>query len=140
MPTLRILGVYEDGSPRADGVPPSARQSLAITQGAQTVLELTVVTPAGVALDLTAQTSLVLTFAIRRTYIGMSRTPDLQLTGALVPAAGTNRADFTITSDNTSTLIPGRYSYDLWLSSTELGRQPLVPTSPLRLEPAVLLP
>lgn len=141
MSTLRALGILEDGSDRAPQIPPSARTPLRMTQGAQTVLELSVVRPTGEALDLTAQTNLVLSLGARATNVGLPGVPPaLTVTGALATQDGAGRADFTFASADTSLMTPGVYAYDLWLSSDELGRVPLIPTSPLYIEPAVVMP
>lgn len=143
MPVVRLFGLYEDGAPPAPDVPTNPRYPLQITQDATYTVELAVLNPAGDLVDLAAFLGLTgsIILTVKRTYYGVFGVPaDLQVTAALVPTAGVNRANFTITPTLTRLLEPGVFAYDIWMqdsSSPTAVREPLIPTSPFHLEPSV---
>ena len=142
MPVVRLLGVYENGAPPSPEVPSNPRTPLRVTQDSTTTIELEVVGRNGEAIDLPAFLGLTgkICLTAKRTYYGVFGVPpDLYAEATLVPTAGPGRARFIITPEQTRLLEPGIFAYDVWMQSSDPApvREPLIPTSPLHLEPSV---
>ena len=134
-----LIGVLEDGAaPNAlSDVPENARIELRMTQGSTLKVRLTLMNTAGTPVRLADDVSAAVWMTIKRR--ANQDTPDMSIVGALVPADGGNRADFSISATATKYLAPGRYVYDVWLVF-QGSRDPVVPISPFILEPGLLLP
>jgi len=140
MPTFTLVGVLEDGSVRAPTVPTNPRAPLRVTQGSSVDLIVKVVTSSGVPVDLATfmgvNGRIVLT--VKRHDYGVFGTPAaIQSVGTVDPLLGPGSAKFTITPNQTRLLEPGVFAYDIWLEDGSGRREPVLPTSPFHLEPAV---
>lgn len=136
MPVEALVGILENGSAYAPGVPRDARRELRVTQGATTTIQLSLVYPSGelVNVGILAPT---LTLVVSKTTYEAGLPTDLQIAGVAAPLEGPNRVNFSLAPADTLALVPGRYLYTVWWA---LGgvREPVVPTSGLWLEPAVI--
>lgn len=131
---IDLDGVLFDGTVPTPPQPvPNPRVTLRWALGTTVTIRMTVRTGAGELVDLTAvATSLLLT--VRKTI--RDALPAFSTAGTVTPGAGPGRAEFTVPSSATRLLDPGRFVYDVWLTRTS-GRDPIVPLSPLILEPTV---
>jgi len=133
---IDLIGVLQDGSPLAPGVPANACKSISLVAGANTTIRLRVLTPAGVPVDLTTGlTSLVM--AIRQRLLGAVATVNKAAT--LMPADGRERADFVFGATDLRRLAAGRYVYDVWMQKS-LANDLIVPPSELVIVPASPVP
>lgn len=134
MPVLRVTGVLDDGSLQGSKAPVNPRIEMRVIQGSSTTIEMQVLTPAGKPVDLTSST---VTLTVKKKTGHAAAV--LSVTGTLAQDKGLGRVDFSIAPSATKNVAPGRYLYDVWHVAGST-REPVVPTSPFALEPAVLLP
>ena len=120
--------MLEDGTPRRPGVPVNPRRNLNVPRGVDLTLEVTVVTPIGIPVNLDGvDTELLLTVKKR----SRNSSPDILKTASLSGNVGT----FLIVPADTRRLIPGLFSWDVWLTKNS-KRDPVIPLSPLQLQAA----
>lgn len=132
---IDLVGVLNDGSLLQPGVPKNPRRELRLGVGVSTTIRLTVVTTAGVLVDLSASS---IAMGIKRRIEGYP--PQVTLSGSAILPAGPGRADIVIAATTFKFTPVGLYCYDVWLTGAGGERNPIIPTSPLVLEPAVVLP
>ena len=125
---LRILGVLQDGTDLADATPACAAQPLAMVRGESVLFSLRVVGRNGVTVDLAGQT-VTLVCAHSTLSVGDGFT----LTAAVLLPASAGLAMFTLPSNTTRSLVPGRYVYSVWLNDAQNARVCVVPLSTLTL-------
>ena len=136
MPVILLTGVLDDGTETSRDVPEQPRVQLRLIQGASTTVRMQVLNPSGVLVDLNSPAATLTLTAKKKTSVALAA---LSVAGAIQTVDGKGRVDFTIAPAATKNVTPGRYFYDVWYVAGST-REPLVPTSPLTLEPAVLLP
>lgn len=130
---LDLQGVWDDstGGVRCD--PCRRPQTLKFPKRADVRVNLIVKNVAGEVLDLTADPTIAITLTARRQAIGADVIfpPRLAVLG-VQPSTGIAYVD--LASDDTSTVEPGRYAFDVWM---EKGgeKQPLTELGALFLEP-----
>jgi hypothetical protein len=125
---VELLGVVDDGTPAGPGVPINPRKPIAMTRGGSLTVRVTVVGRDGVMVTLTGASLLLTVKKKPSDYV-----PDISKTGVNYGGA---YSEFALGPADTKNLEPGLYAYDVWL--TKGGeRTPVVPASPLWLEPSV---
>lgn len=134
---IDLLGVLEDGSPRAAWVPANPRAALRLPRAGDVTVRVTVVRADGSPVDLTGKT--VALTLVRTTRQEGVVPPGLQVT-ASGPATGgpPNVAALALSSAQTKALEARRYVYDVWLNASGV-RDVLVPLSECVVEPAAAL-
>lgn len=135
MLTLDLVGVLEDGSVRAAGVPSNPRKTLSFPVASDALVRLRVVTADGNPVPMGGTTSLL--FTLKKKY---TDTDALISRAATIDSAGGGLCSFRFVPIDTRQLSPGQYTYDIWLTDTSGNRFAVVPTSPFYLEPAVTVP
>lgn len=130
---LYLIGVYEDGAdPRGSGVPATPQKQLEIIQGEGVLLTLLALHSDGAPVD----TSLYEFFwSIKKkrpdSFLSMTRQ------GTPMPLVGEGVVQFYLTSNETVEMSPGQYVYDVWMTANGGIREPLVPFSPLLVQPSI---
>lgn len=131
---ISLVGVVQDGSPIAPGVPYNNRTTLTLPRGANATVRLSIVTTMGTLYPVEYVTS-VLT---------VKRAPDdspaqISIAGVANPLLGPNVIDFTFVPGSTaSPLISRRGTYDIWVITLGGERIQVMPVSPFVLQPTVL--
>jgi hypothetical protein len=128
-----MLGIIEDGSPRAPTTPTTAGSQLQFAAGEDVTVRLRVITPAGVPGDTTSTYTLTIK---KRSTDGVAVA---SVVGVAAPLSGSGHLEFDITSQMTKLQPPGRYVFDVWRDDGST-KQPVVPLLPLLLRPRGLLP
>ncbi len=132
------LGIWDDGSNRSPVLPSNTRATMSLIRSASTFVRLTVKRNDGTLLDFRdSNPAVTLKLYVRRNardggYV-------LQSTGTVVATEGPGRALFTITSDQTKLIQPGRYLYDVWLTY-DGTKNALIPLSTFILQPGLSQP
>ena len=125
---VALTGVLEDGTPRRAGVPVNPRTTLNVPQGVDLELVVDVVTSSGVGVNLEVEgTELLLTVKRRPS----ESTPRIVRKASLAGRRGT----FLVEPGATRRLLPGLFSFDVWLTKNGL-RNPVIPLSPFNLQAA----
>jgi hypothetical protein len=131
---LAITGVFEDGStPRGARVPDDPRQPLRFVHGSDVVLRVKAVKANGEALSTTNRTFY---WTIRGIDPGMAVGPRTRV-GVLDVMRGPGEVYFILVADDTLQLEPGQYMHDIWFVGPGTDQEPLVPLSPLTVEPSL---
>lgn len=132
MTVAYMVGVKDDGGALGPLVPANPRRALRAYQGSGLLVRMAVVTPNGVAVDLTGSTN-HLTIKKRT----MDDETVIGATGTILTAVGEGRVDFLVTGVSTRERDPGRYVFDVWHLDSLGDAWVLVPTSPFLIEPHV---
>lgn len=102
-----LTGVLEDGTDRAAGVPNNPRTAIKVPRGTDLELVVTVVRPSGTKVNLSLPDT-EMSFSLKRR---SDEPAKVSKTATLAPTQGT----FTIARNDTKSVTPGLYSYDIWL-------------------------
>lgn len=132
---LNLIGLYQDGSNPAPGVPTNPRVPITTQIGGSATIVVKLLRPSGAGVSVTSGWSFLLTCKRRP----QDQPPAFQLTGAVQPLLGSNVMAFTLTPTATKLLQPGRYSYDVLMVDPSGNRDFVIPLSPFILQPAAVL-
>jgi len=133
---IELLGILEDGSPRAATTPSFAQRQVDTIVGATLTVRISVIKADGTPMPL-GGTQLALAVS-PSSYADPF--PTLKKMATLKPSLGPNWAEFYISSDDTKMIPPGRYSYAVWMyQSFEGQRDAVIPVSPWVLGPSGFL-
>lgn len=121
-----LIGVVEDGSSRASGVPANPRASLSMPIGSTAGLTVRVVRPDG-----STVTGGTLTWTVKK---APKDTLALFTKSAALGASGS--VTFTVAATESKNATAGWYSYDVWLTGSSSQRVAVVPLSPIYMEAA----
>lgn len=121
---VELCGIVQDGGRRAGDVPDNPRITLRLVRGAVAEVRVRVLGVSGASVDLTGST---VTLTVRGTGCDGAFLRKTAAAGGL-----DGLAVFSLSSGDTTKLVPGRYVYDVWVDDS-----PVIPTSPLLLEPSV---
>ncbi len=125
MTIIDLLGVVENGAPRAVDIPPNVSQPIELTKFQDVTIRLTVKTASGVLVDLTNKT---IVFTMRANSRDTQNI--IRKTGVTNVRAGRGRSDITIVTTDTKFRAPMRYLYDVWMTDTQTSeRTQIIPLS-----------
>ncbi len=129
---LKLTGVLEDGNPKAPSVPLNPRRTLTWPQGTDVTVEVLCLKTDGSPVALDGPNAKV-QMQVKRD--PRSNSADLSKT---VTTLSSGVASFSFTATEQKQLSPGRFYFDVWLTTDAGKRDALVPISPLLLEFAVV--
>lgn len=124
---IDLVGILDDGSAYAPGIPLNPRKQLNIPKGGDVTIRLSVFTPNGEAVSLASPVALVLTVKNR---------PEDSAIFSRTPTVVGTVASFAITPADMRQQEAGFYVYDIWLTDSGGKTNPVVPLSPLQLQAA----
>lgn len=122
MAVIDLIGVLDDGSKRAAGVPWNPRRTINVTRGESATLRLLVVRPSGALVDLGLTDQVILTVKSKP----LLNVPLLLRLG--VPQFARALVLFAVAPADFLNVAPGRYLYDIWLKTASESNV-LVPAS-----------
>lgn len=125
---VNLVGVLDDGSPLAPGVPLDPRTTLRSEIGESFLVNVRVLYPNGRIAQLKPPTVVQLT---------LKKSPDGQKVFLKTAAIVNNVATFSGIPHDTKTLVPGLYVYDVWIDQGGNQRFPVVALSNWILGPTV---
>lgn len=128
---IQLSGVVRSGGRPSLKVPPDSRQGLAIVGGMTSRVLLTVVDQQGAPVDLSDVT---LTLTVKRSPRDLSAL--LSATAVVMPEAGPNVCEFSLSPAQTASWRTTGYCYDIVLQRLDGSLEAVVPTSPLYVTPA----
>ena len=127
----QLTGVVRSGGRPSLRVPPDSRQGLAILAAMTNRVLVTVVDQQGAPVDL-SDTGLTLT--IKRSPRDLSSL--LSVAAVLLPEAGPNICEFSLSAAQTASWRTTGYCYDVVLERLDGSLEAIIPTSPLYVTPA----
>jgi hypothetical protein len=128
---IQLTGVVRSGGRPSLRVPPDSRQGLAILAAMTNRVLVTVVDQQGAPVDL-SDTGLTLT--IKRSPRDLSAL--LSATAVLLPEAGPNICEFSLSAAQTASWRTTGYCYDVVLERLDGSLEAIIPTSPVYVTPA----
>lgn len=138
MAVAYLTAIYSDGSPPAVQVPVNPRRTLSLQKGTQLDVDVIVMTPSGVLVDLTTVDPLV--WSMRKNPEPLNAQAIISR-GCFIPAgAGRGRARFSIVPADTVNLPAGRYVWDFKGKFPGGKWETLIGLSPLHLEASAGMP
>lgn len=129
---IKLVGVLEDGNPKAASVPLNPRRTITWPQGTDVTVEVQCLKTDGSAVAIDGPNAKV-QMQVKRD--PRSNSPDLSKTVTVLPSG---LASFVFTATEQKQLAPGRFYYDVWFTNDAGKRDALIPISPLLLEFAVV--
>jgi hypothetical protein len=127
----QLTGVVRSGGRPSLRVPPDSRQGLAILAAMTNRVLVTVVDQQGAPVDLSDAT---LTLTVKRSPRDL--TALLSATGVVLPEAGPNVCEFSLSAAQTASWRTTGYCYDVVLGRLDGSLEAIIPTSPLYVTPA----
>ena len=118
---IRLLGVVDDGSKFDPRVPPNTATTITCPQGGTVTVEVSLVYNSGVPVDVASLPAWAATLTVVDTFLPDNvRCEALTIaSGILVSAEAKNKLRFLLNSRDLRRAVPGRYFFDVWLTSTE---------------------
>jgi hypothetical protein len=138
MATIQLTGVLESGGNRGTKVPGNPRRTILITQTESLTVRLTVLDALGTRVDLNNGQLLALTVRKGSTPFGAPVFPSRL--GIPQPELGIAIFELVPSDTDPNIVLPGQYTYDIWMTQADGTRDPLVPISPFVIEPTVNQP
>lgn len=132
---VTILGVLEDGTPRAAGVPLDPGAPLRMPLGGSATINVSIVGSNGVPVPVVDGDVFTLGFK-KRPSEGPLFAPKI---GVPVPSVPGTVVQFTFAASDTRYLTSGQYVYDVWRTRGD-AQDRLVPVSLFQLLPVATMP
>lgn len=133
---IRLTGVLDSGENHTGLAPENPRITVSLPRGVTATVEVRVVTPGGQPVDLSGYAAVM---TVKKSSTLDSPDPGFVKSGT-VSTGEKNLVTFSVAPGDTKPLTPGRFVYDVWVTSGAGARDPVVPISPLNLEPAATPP
>jgi hypothetical protein len=128
---IRLIGIWDDGSPRSGSVPTNIRREIQLVQNETTEIFLSLVTPSGEPKEINISGANRVLFTLKvKPGTGAVLTKD----AASEPGAGEYK--FTILPNDTNNTRPRRMFYDAWGTEGSV-QMAVIPMSPANLVPSL---
>ncbi len=139
---IALTGVLNDGPDRASGVPPNPRTALSWPLGASVTIRFNaVLKSSGGPVDFNTPVGQVIKLEVRLQPLPLNQPKLLEVTGVPLTPDVPGTSQFVITPAMQRPIMQqpsiARVFYDVWRILADGTRDPLVPASPLYLEPSV---